>query len=419
MNNSFYWWSCYAQFKPGEGILPHMGEVIAEYRQKRGFKTQADLAIAAGVSPRVVTEWETKAMLRDPERRVLLAKLLKIPPALFGLDWRTVFYTDNAGSLQSSSETANESWLEDAYYHYEDTLTMTWNLIYSGHFTRIVDRFERRLSKLESIARDVSGPDKEAWLALLCQYYQTAVQTPQHHLGSTVSKLLALQRCQTAISIAREIDDQELLAAAYFRLAGIYDSHGDHQLAREHALTALQLAKQVRDTTRGNIYLRIAGTSARFSANDPGLITEIRNWQDKALNIVYKGSLEPDRSFFRLNYAAVHHERAKVLLNFYQASPGEKKLLRDAQNEMKLAWNALTPDIDEWQMYFFNTEAQIYLAEHDLEGSARLALESLRTAREVQSKKGEKQVRSLFLKLQQHDNCNPYVSNLGVQLGMF
>src|SRR3954471_4129187 len=31
--NTFYWWSCYDHFTPGEGVLPHMGEVIAEYRQ--------------------------------------------------------------------------------------------------------------------------------------------------------------------------------------------------------------------------------------------------------------------------------------------------------------------------------------------------------------------------------------------------
>lgn len=419
MNNTFYWWSCYARFKPGEGVLPHMGEVIAEYRQKRGFKTQTDLAIAAGVTPRLVTEWETKAMLRDPERRILLAKLLKIPPALLGLDWRTVFYTDNTGTFQNWPESSTDIWLEDSYYHYEDTLAMTWDLIYNGHFTQIVHRFERRLNKLESVARNVTGPEKEAWLTLLCQYYQTAVQTPQHHLDINASKFLALQRCQTAISIAKEIEDSELLASAYFRLAGIYETYGEHQLARENALAALQYIEQIRDPIKGNVYLRVSSIAAHFSDNDQKLITEIRNWQDKALNIVQRGNLEPDRSFVRLNYAAVHHERAKTLLKFYQATPAEKKLLRDAQSEMKLAWNALPSDISAWQMYFFNTEARLYLAERDLEGSARLALESLQAARKSQSQKGEKQVRDLLLELQQHDSSNPYVCRLGLQLGVF
>ena len=34
-------------------------------------------------------------MTNDQERRIFLAKLLKIPPALLGLDWRLVYYQDN------------------------------------------------------------------------------------------------------------------------------------------------------------------------------------------------------------------------------------------------------------------------------------------------------------------------------------
>jgi transcriptional regulator with XRE-family HTH domain len=417
--SKLYWWSRYGCFAPGEGILPHMGEVIAEYRLKRGFKTQLDLAIAAGVLPRTISEWETRVMLRDLERRVFLAKLLKIPPALLGLDWRTVLFEDNTGTHATALTQVDEIWLEDSYYHYEDSLVMTWDLIYSGRFIQIADRFERRLRKLNTIARQLSGPEKEAWLGLLCQYYQTSLWGTQHHGKGETSKLIALQRCQTAIQIAREIEDNELLAGAYYRLADIYETYEEPELARENAQKALQYAEQVGSPTKGSLYLRAADTCSCFALNDTTLITEIRNWQDKALNIVYKGNLEPDRSFVRLNHAAVHHERAKTLLRFYQARPGEKQLLWDAQNEMKLAWETLTPDLAEWQMYFFATDARLYLAEHDLEGAARLGLNALHSAREVQSNKGEGQVRSLFLELRQKDENNPYVCNLGVELAMF
>jgi transcriptional regulator with XRE-family HTH domain len=126
--STLYWWSRFGYFTPGEGILPHMGEVIAEYRQRRGLKTQADLAIAAGVLPRSVTDWESKAVLRDFQRRVFLAKLLNIPPALLGLDWRTVVYEDNTGNHSHPLLSTDEAWLEDSYYHYEDSNTMSLNL---------------------------------------------------------------------------------------------------------------------------------------------------------------------------------------------------------------------------------------------------------------------------------------------------
>jgi hypothetical protein len=295
---------------------------------------------------------------------------------------------------------------------------MTYDLAYSGRFTQVADRFERRLRKLDNIARNVSGPDKEAWLGLLCQYYYASVNLPQHIHNSQLAKALALQSCETGMLIATELGDKELLAGGLFRVADIYENHGNYQLAREKIQEALQYIEQVHNPAKGNIYLRTADMTSHFIRDDPGLITQIRNWQDKALNILHKGHLDPDRSFLRLNHAAIHHERAKTLLRFYQLEPHKKKLLKDAQDEIKLAWDALTPDIAAWQTYFFITEARIYMAEHDLEGSARLTLDALHSAREIQSNKGERQAQRIFFELRQQDNSNPYVCNLRVELNI-
>ncbi|MGH2479291.1 MAG: helix-turn-helix transcriptional regulator, partial [Ktedonobacteraceae bacterium] len=73
---------------------------MADYRKRRGYKTQADFAIVADVQPRTIVDWETSVMIPDFGRRVLLAKLLKIPPALLGLDWRLVVFDENTGEHQ-------------------------------------------------------------------------------------------------------------------------------------------------------------------------------------------------------------------------------------------------------------------------------------------------------------------------------
>lgn len=93
--------------------------------------------------------------------------------------------------------------------------------------------------------------------------------------------------------------------------------------------------------------------------------------------------------------------------------------MRDAHDEIKLAWDALTPNLADWRMYFFSTEARLYMAEYDIEGSARLGTDALHAAREAQSNRGEKQVRKLFVELRRQGESNPYVCNLGVELGMF
>src|SRR5689334_13777362 len=83
-----YWWSRYGDFSPGEDNYPHMGEVVAYYRVKRGFRRQEDLAVALGCSKRSVEEWEREVTLSSPnERRKVLSRLLRIPPCLLALDW--------------------------------------------------------------------------------------------------------------------------------------------------------------------------------------------------------------------------------------------------------------------------------------------------------------------------------------------
>src|SRR5579871_6557345 len=118
-----YWWSRYGNFPSGVGNLPHMGVVIAFYRLKR-YKTQAEFAIAAGVSKRSVEEWEASVFTHDHERRIFLAKMLKIPPALLGLDWRLVVFENNKGEHKDPISHMVELIEEDAYYAYEDILIM-------------------------------------------------------------------------------------------------------------------------------------------------------------------------------------------------------------------------------------------------------------------------------------------------------
>jgi len=65
------------------------------------------------------------------------------------------------------------------------------------------------------------------------------------------------------------------------------------------------------------------------------------------------------------------------------------------------------------------TEAHLNLADHDLEGSAQSGKEALKVARAMHSKLEEENVRSLYYELNGQAPNNPYVCNLGVELGIF
>uniref|UniRef100_UPI0035E462D4 helix-turn-helix transcriptional regulator n=1 Tax=Thermogemmatispora sp. TaxID=1968838 RepID=UPI0035E462D4 len=79
----------YGKYSPGLYGLPHMGEVIADYRKRNGY-TQEALAVICGVDKQTVAYWESQVYLSDMNRRTLLCRVLSIPPALLGLSWRSL-----------------------------------------------------------------------------------------------------------------------------------------------------------------------------------------------------------------------------------------------------------------------------------------------------------------------------------------
>jgi transcriptional regulator with XRE-family HTH domain len=214
---SLYWWSRYGDFSPGVGILPHIGEVIAHYRKQR-YRTQADCAKAAGVILRTVQEWQTAIMTNDQERRIFLAKLLKIPPALLGLDWRLVYYQDNTGKHEAPSEQWIHLLEEDSFYNYEDPLIAAWEMMYSGRLLVIANRFERRLTKLVKIVKEASAQDKEAWLWMLAQFYVIASIIAQYRGRDEQHQQQVMSATASAMQIAQQIDDAELMGRCLYQL---------------------------------------------------------------------------------------------------------------------------------------------------------------------------------------------------------
>jgi len=410
---NLYWWSRYGDFSPGERILPHMGEVIAEYRKRRGYETQKAFAIAAGVSLRTVQEWETMIMTHYHERRRFLAKMLQIPPALLGLDWRLIVFENNKGEHNDPISNMVERIEEDAYYAYEDILVMGHEYIHNGGPLAIAYRVGRRLRKLVEITKNARATDEEAWKSLLCRYYQLSTRIQQQCL---MDDYVASKHAALAIELAIDLQDVELMASAFVNSACTNTQQGKLDEARKDIAAALAYVDRVRNgPLKGNIYLESVNINVPFALNDSTLQSQCREWQNKAANLLYKGTLEPDESFFRFNLSAVHHEKAKALL-YWQKTSDDR---RAARSKLTTALETLTPDLTVWKAYYYTTEARLNLADHDLEGSAQAGKETLKIARAMHSKMEEENVKGLYYELNKHAPSNPYVTNLGVELGIF
>lgn len=408
----WFWWSRYGNFPPGVGNLPHMGKVIAFYRLKR-YRTQVEFSIASGFDKRSVEEWESSVFTHDHDRRVFLAKMLRIPPALLGLDWRLVVFENNKGEYKDPFSRMVELIEEDAYYAYEDILVMGHEYIHNGGPIDIAYRVDRRLKKLNEITRNARASDEEAWKTLLCRFYQLSTRIKQQCI---LDSTIASEHAQLAIDLAIELQDVELIASAFVNSACTNNQQGKLHGASKDIASAMECVDKVRNgPLKGNIYLESANINTPFATHDKTLQRQCRTWQDKAATMLYKKeSLESDESFFHCNLSAVNHEKAKSLLH-WQRNRDDRKQVR---SKLKVAVDTLSPDLTVWKSYYYMTQARLEFADHDLEGSAQAAKAALRIAKAMHSQIEEANVRDLYSLLSQEAPNNPYVNNLGLELGI-
>lgn len=415
-----------------EGLhgLPHMGEVIANYRIRAGWASQEAFAIVCGVDKQSVAYWENQRYLSDMDRRIFLCKLLNVPPALLGLTWYSLLDEDEMNKFTKARRNVGELLEENAYALYEDILTFahTSNDKYSPAATY---RFGKHQQELEQIVAQVPEIQKKDWQELLSRFYQHSTFIAQHH-GKDAQ---ALSFADKAVTIASELNDTELLGTSLYRRSRVYFIQGKYKSTKADIEGALDKTKKARSTTfKGSSYLLAAEINALYADGDEQLKNQCRLWQDEAAKILYKGKIEEDGTFLTFDLQAVHHERAKTLLRF--ALPhvtddellvhlkdthktANRKVLEDTHNALFTARNHLAESSFTKEMYLSITEAKAYLVAKDFEASATTAKKALKFAYKASSQQGVKDVKKLYFMLEQLELKNPYVVNLGVELGIF
>jgi hypothetical protein len=237
----------------------------------------------------------------------------------------------------------------------------------------------------------------------------------------------AFEHYRAGLTLATELNDEELICYSYALLANEYERQGDLATARDAITTARERLSNTRSAItplKGNIYLRVAAIKGQLAGSNQQEQNEAKALQDKAASMLYKGDVENDSTFWKFNLAAVNHEKAKLMLQFALQSHSEKQALPEKESNiiqarLSAALDAVPPDLIIWKMYFYLTEARLYIAQHDIEASAKAGREALDAARTVASLSGVNDVKALYVDLSEKGGGNPYVDNLGVELGMF
>jgi transcriptional regulator with XRE-family HTH domain len=403
---SYYWWYAYAPFEPGEHNRPHMGQVIRYYRELRGWAIK-DLAKALQITEHHVYEIESgSSMPESIERRTILAKLLKIPPALMGLS--IIVSTDQGTSLNDESEITGIIRVIDAQRMaaYEDLLFMSWELYYMGNLqfaTRNIDQWIRVLSHA---AKEARGIERDQVLALLCRFNQLSCTAARDRKDTGQ----AYHEGKKAIDIALHLENAELIASAYYRRMRVYLQEEEYDKAAQDVEVALHYVDVVRDPLKATLYRAAAETFAPIAGEDRQLQKQCLMYLDSASRIIRKGNLEPDGSFLKPDISSVQIERAATLAQFHRS--------KDAHNALILAHEQISPGNIRRRKDLLLAEAETYLSENELGECCEMILESLKLTQATSSRSNETWMLSLYRQLQQRDANNPLVCRLGMELGV-
>jgi transcriptional regulator with XRE-family HTH domain len=400
----YYWWYAYGRFAPGENNLPHFGQVMRYYREIRGWSKE-ELATVLQCTVRYVEMLESSKNTNMPDllsRRIAIARILQIPLILLGVS--SVIEQGNTTDLLEGLAEASFSTDQRTFTMFERMLALCWDVCYTSSFQRAASDVAFCLDTLNDAAKHATGIQRDQVNAMRSRFYQLSGIIARDRMDF----VQALDDGTKAVDLALELNNVELIAAAFEHRAGTYSRLKQQDFAFRDIKRALPYADRSRDVLKGNVYLEIALKSLQKPGNKEEKEKEVMGFLDEAGRIVRKGNLEEDGSFLKLNTASLHIERAKALTHFHR--------FQDAHNSYRIALKALSPGLISWQVNILIEEAETCLIENDIEACCEKAMKALGIIHSVQSRNREERIQKLYLRCQKKAPNNPQVYLLSGKL---
>ncbi len=401
----FNWWSAYGQFDPGEEGLPHLGQVIRQYRELRGWSKE-ELADVLDCTTRYIEMLESSKNTKMPEslpRRAFIARVLGIPFILLGISPLLEIGQEGDANLLATMVDTLSTVNSNTMTMYEKMLAFCWDACYISSFQRAADDVTFCLSILKTATKDASGIQRDQLNAMRSRFYQLSGIIARDRLDFRQ----AVKHGTKAVDLAFELKNAELIAASLDHRSGTYARMKNFDLALSDIQRALPYADRSRSILKGNVYLVAAEKYTRVHGSHAE--REVMSFFDTVRGIVRKGQLEDDESFLKLNTASLHIEQAKVYTYFQR--------FEEAHNSFKIAHKYLSPDLTSWQANLLLEEAETYLKEDEIEGCCEYTLEALKIVRSLQSSSREDRLHQLYEQCMNRAPNNALVSRIGAMLG--
>jgi tetratricopeptide (TPR) repeat protein len=404
MNKLYYWWYAYGYFNPGADNLPCIGEVINYYLALSSLSKQ-ELAKSLNWTGRYIEMLKSpnnKDMPKLLPRRILLAKVLHIPPILLGLSSVTLLEWGEGEPMQNERIGLEDTVAStETMTFYERMLAISWELYYTSSVQKAAVSIDDAFQMLRTNFENTTGVKKDQYDAMRCRFYQLSSLISRDRME--IDKAIEYQ--DQAVAIAFRLKNAELIASSLLRRARAYHHIPERELALKDALNALPYADLSRDPLKGKCY-QMAGESQGYLAVDnKDLQEKSLAYFNKAAQIARKGNLEPDGSFVKTDVTSVYIERAKVLTLF--------RRFEEAHNALAIARKKLSPELTRWQVNLLIEEAKTYFAEGDITSCCYSLIEALPIVRAINLPSKEERINTLYVSCNEREPSNSVVKKLG------
>ncbi len=294
--------------------------------------------------------------------------------------------------------------LQAAMQAYEDVLTLAWEAFYTSSAQRATSTVEHWLLHLTQQINTTRGMSDQL-MALRCRFLQLQSVIARDHTDFPK----ALNAINEAITLAFQLQDAELVASSLYRRAKVWAAQQQYDLAVKDLEAVLPYARRSRDPLRcyiamllAEMYSRLAPGDARYAKKSLTLLDEV----DRTVRT--HGVLEGDGSFVKVDIAGLYMIRGDVL--------GRSGQRDDAREAFLLVRRSLPKAFTRWQGNLCISEAQLSLAQRDLENSCQLAHDALDIFQATDSQSGAAKVRRLYRDLWQAYPAHAQIKELGERL---
>lgn len=387
------WWSVYGNFREGVGCLPHFGDIISTRCRLLGYTTK-NFAQEYGCTVRYAQMLGSDSNVnnpKDPEKRKLLATILKVTPLLFG--------------LPATSEEGNRAVIDfisqQHMLAYEDVLSMSWQLYYTGDFQVATRNLSLWLYLLENGVSESTGVGKDQLLSFQSKFLQLSA-TSLRDKGAVNA---ALKDSTKALKIARELGNPELIVSGLHHRHRVFIRREEYEKSQADIHEALAIIDKIRvpDALRGNIYVDAGEIYSSLAVRDKSLQQRALKYFDKASSLARSLPDTGSNDYLRFSISRVMNERAANVATF-----GMK---REAIDSLHIAQNNLTADNIRWRIENLLSQAEIQAyVDEDVSGCYLSMLEAMTLHDTTNSKSKDMWMKGLYRKCQGIELNNKYTT---------